>query len=262
MWSSSTPKRTARRSRMTFVVETASRRCAPVSVDLAPLANHLLANLPADDWRRLQPHLKAVKYAVGDVLCDVGRTVNLIIFPTTAIVSMLCLTFDGNCAEVAVVGHDGVVSPTAVTGPSLFRWVVQSAGDAYTLDDLAPRCDRLAGAMRRFTQTLLGQVAQTAVCNRFHSIEQQLCRRLLMGLDRSPDGRLTMTHESAAMLLGVRREGVSVAAQNLRREGLIKYRRGHIDVLDRSRLEDRSCECYADLQVGYHRGLVPGPRSL
>lgn len=195
----------------------------------------------------MQPYLKTVNFAVGDVLCETGRGFGQLIFPTTAIVSMLCLTVEGDSAEVAMVGHDGVVGYTSspVAGSSNFRWVVQSAGAAYVLDDMAHIGHGLAGEMRRFTQALLAQVAQTAVCNRFHSIEQQLSRRLLMGLDRSSNSSLVMTHESAAMLLGVRREGVSVAAKNLQRAGLIKYRRGHIDILDRDQLELCACECYS-----------------
>ena len=216
----------------------------------SPTLNALLATLAAEDWRLIWPSLRAVHLAVGDVLCKHGRIQWALTFPTTAIVSLLCLTVEGDCAEVAVVGCDGVVgyTPYPVTESGNFRWVVQSSGAAYVLDDFRLVGGRLPSHMQRFTQALLAQAAQTAVCNRFHTIEQQLARRLLMGLDRSSSSSLIMTHESAAMLLGVRREGVSVAAKNLQRAGSIKYRRGYIDVLDRSRLEHHSCECYADLQ--------------
>ena len=216
----------------------------------SPTLNALLATLAAEDWRLIWPSLRAVHLAVGDVLCKQGRIQGALTFPTTAIVSLLCLTVEGDCAEVAVVGHDGVVghTPYPVAGSSNFRWVVQSAGDGYVLDDVAQIGDGLAGEIRRFTQALPAQAAQTAVCNRFHTIEQQLARRLMMGLDRSSSSRLMMTHESAAMLLGVRREGVSVAAKNLQRARSIKYRRGYIDVLDRDQLELYACECYSATQ--------------
>lgn len=228
----------------------------------SPALNALLSTLAADDWRQIWPSLRAVRLGVGDVLWEQGRIQGALTFPTTAIVSLLCLTVEGDCAEIAVVGCDGVVgdTPSPATGSSNFRWVVQSAGAAYVLDDVTLVLDRLARAMRNYTHALLAQVAKTAVCNRFHSIEQQLSRRLLMGLDRSTNSSLKMTHESAAMLLGVRREGVSVAAHKLSQDGVIRYRRGHIDVLDRRRLEDRSCDCY---WISRPRAITPPcPRNL
>ncbi len=230
-----------------------------------PRENQLLAVLPAVEWERWQPHLELVELALGQVLCDSGRTPAYVYFPTTAIVSLMYMTEDGASSEVAVVGNDGVVGISLFMGgnatPS--QTVVQSAGQAYRLraNMVKSEVDRAGPVLTmllRYTQALIGQVAQTALCNRYHSIDQQMCRRLLLGLDRLPSDELLMTQELLASLLGVRREGVTAAALKLQQAGVIRYSRGHIDVLDRQRLEKRTCECYAMASKEYRR-LLPMP---
>jgi CRP-like cAMP-binding protein len=225
--------------------------------------NLLLAALPAADWQRLQPLLEPVALRAGQVLCESGSTPTCVVFPTTAVVSLLYLTQDGASAEVAVVGNDGVVGIALFMGgnatPS--RAVVQSAGQGFRLHAPALKFEVERGGvvlhtLLRYTQALIAQVTQTAACNRHHSIDQQLCRRLLLGLDRSPTDQLRMTHEGASSLLGVRREGVTAAALKLRRAGVIGYRRGCITVLDRQRLERRTCECYAVAKIETQRLLA------
>jgi CRP-like cAMP-binding protein len=221
--------------------------------------NQLLATLGADG-EQVRRSLRLVDLPMGHVLCEEGRAPKTLIFPTTAIVSILCLTVDGSSSEVGVVGNDGVIGfgfPVD-SDPNPFRVVVQSAGAGYVMDaptqlSQLPCGDRLSEQMTRFSRSLVAQIAQSAVCNRFHSLEQQLCRRLLMGLDRSPHAELLMTQESIALLMGVRREGVTAAALSLRQAGLIQYRRGHIDVIDRAGLEARACECYALAKRAYER---------
>ena len=221
-------------------------------LDAPPADNQLLASLTAAEWCRWQPHVVSADLALGQVLCESGSTPSFVYFPSTAIVSLLYMTQDGESAEFAVVGNDGVVGISAFMGgnatPS--RSVVQSAGQAWRISAHAVRNDAFgAGAslpmLLRYTQALIAQVAQTAMCNRYHTIDEQLCRRLLLGLDRSPTDELLMTQEGMAQLLGVRREGVTAAALKLQLAGVIRYRRGRIAVLDRQRLEQRSCECYA-----------------
>jgi CRP-like cAMP-binding protein len=206
------------------------------------------------------------------VLCESGSAPAYVVFPTTAIVSLLYTTRDGATAEFAVVGNDGVVGISVIMGgnatPS--RAVVQSAGRGYRLCARTAKSElRRAGpvlsVLLRYTQALIAQVAQTALCNRFHTIDQQLSRRLLLGLDRSVSDDLAMTHEVAASLLGVRREGVTGAALRLQQAGVIRYHRGHIAVLDRLRLEQHSCECYAAARKEYERLLpvsMPMPMQL
>jgi CRP-like cAMP-binding protein len=217
-----------------------------------PLDNQLLADLTAAEWRRWEPHLVPVDLAPGQVLCESGSTPAFVYFPSTAIVSLLYMTQDGASAEFAVVGHDGVVGISIFMGgnatPS--RSVVQTAGRAWRISAAVVksevlRAGPLLGTVLRYTQALIAQVAQTAICNRYHSIDEQLCRRLLLGLDRSAGDELLMTQEGMAQMLGVRREGVTAAALKLQLAGVIRYRRGRISVLDRRRLEQRSCECYA-----------------
>ena len=202
---------------------------------------------------------------MGQVLSESGCTPAYAYFPTTAVVSLMYLTQDGASAETAVVGNDGMVGIALFMGgnatPS--RAVVQVAGHAYRLPACAMRgeIDRSSLVLHmllRYVQALIAQTAQTAVCNRHHSIEQQFCRRLLLGLDRSPSDELMMTHERAASLLGVRREGVTAAAQKLQRSGVIRYNRGRIAVLDRTRLEQGSCECYAAAKREHDRLLPVG----
>jgi CRP-like cAMP-binding protein len=228
--------------------------------------NQLLAALPAAEWDRWQPHLEPMDMRLGQVLCESGDTPTYAYFPTTAIVSLMYLTHDGASAEFAVVGKDGMVGISLFMGGNATpgRAVVQSAGQGYRLHarsvkNEVERAGPALSMLLRYTQAMIAQVAQTAICNRFHSIEQQLCRRLLLGLDRSPSDELVMTQELAASLLGVRREGVTAAACKLQQAGVIRYRRGRIAVLDRARLERRTCECYAMAKKEHDRLL---PMSL
>ena len=227
-----------------------------------PRRNHLLATLGEADWAAWQPQLERVELHSGQVLREAGSASAHVYFPTTAIVSLLYMTLEGESAEIAVVGHEGVVGLSLVMGgnatPS--QAVVQSAGQAFRLRAQAVqtelgRSGPLLNMLLRYTQSLIVQVTQTAVCNRYHSIDQQFCRRLLLGLDRSASDELHMTQEVAASLLGVRREGVTAAALRLQHAGVIRYSRGRIAVLDRARLEQRSCECYAVAKQEYVRLL-------
>ncbi|SHH48161.1 cAMP-binding domain of CRP or a regulatory subunit of cAMP-dependent protein kinases [Pollutimonas bauzanensis] len=233
---------------------------------LAPEANHLLASLPAVDKARLFPHLELVQLPLGHVLYESGSQMRHVHFPTDAIISLLYVMEDGASAEIAVVGNDGIVGVSLFMGgettPS--RAVVQSAGHVYQLPGQVLKDEFLrAGPMQhlllRYTQALLTQMAQTAVCNRHHSLDQQLCRWLLLSLDRRHSSELIITQELIASMLGVRREGVTEAAGNLQKADLIKYRRGHITVLDRAGLEARTCECYAVVRKEYDR-LLPEVR--
>jgi CRP-like cAMP-binding protein len=217
-----------------------------------PKQNHLLAALPAADYERLLPDLEQVALGLGWALCESGSQQEYVYFPTTSIVSLLNVMNDSSSAEIAVVGNDGVVGIALFMGgestPS--RAVVQSAGYAYRLKGSLlkgefERGGRLQYLLLRYTQALITQMAQTAVCNRHHAVEQQLCRWLLLSLDRLPSNELIMTQTLIANMLGVRREGVTEAAGKLQAAGLIHYRRGHITVLDRPKLEARVCECYA-----------------
>lgn len=241
---------------------------APFLQTRSPRQNQLLAALDEAEWDRWQLLLEPVDLSVGQVLCEPGHSPEHVVFPTTAIISLLYTTCDGDSAEIAVVGNDGVVGISLFMGgnatPS--QTVVQSAGQAYRLRAQTMRAEVYRGGavlnmLLRYTQALIAQVAQTAVCNRYHSIDQQLSRRLLMGLDRLPSDELVMTQEGAAGLLGVRREGVTAAALKLQQAGVIRYSRGHIEVLDRRRLEQSTCECYAVAKKEYDR-LLSVPRSL
>ena len=230
-----------------------------------PRQNQLLACLPDAEWRRWQPYLEPVELAAGQVLCEAGRTSAYVYFPTTAIVSLIYMTQDGASSEVAVIGNDGVVGISLFMGGNATpnEAVVQSAGQGFRLRAQAVRAEvERAGPvlllLLRYTQAMIAQVAQTAACNRYHSIDQQLCRRLLVGLDRLDSDELVMTQELVANLLGVRREGVTAAALKLQLAGVIRYSRGHIKVLDRQRLEKRTCECYASAKKAYQR-LLPMP---
>ena len=217
----------------------------------SPRQNHLLAALPGSDYERLASHLELMPMALADVLYEPGYKLPYVYFPTTSIVSLLYVMEDGASAEIAVVGNEGMLGISLFMGgdttPS--RAVVQSAGHGYRLkaELLKGEFDRFGPTMHlllRYTQALLTQMAQTAVCNRHHSVDQQLCRWLLLSLDRLSGNELSMTQELIANMLGVRREGVTEAAGKLQDAGLIRYRRGHITVIDRPALEARSCECY------------------
>ena len=226
----------------------------------SPLQNHLLAALPADDFDRLAPHLEGVPMLLGESLYEPGSQLHHAYFPTTAIVSLHYVTESGASAETAGVGNEGMVGVSLFMGgeTTSSSAVVQTAGWGYRLDRhlLKQEFDRAGPLQRlllRYTQALMTQMAQTGVCNRHHSLEQQLCRWLLLTLDRLQGQELTITQELVAGMLGVRREGVTEAAGNLQRAGLISYRRGHIQVLDRHGLEHRSCECYAVVKTELRR---------
>jgi len=225
--------------------------------------NRLLAALPPPDLRRWLPQMESVEMPLGHVLYESGRTLSHVYFPTTAIVSLLYVMENGASAEIAVVGHEGVVGISLFMGgestPS--RAVVQSAGQGLRLraNVIKQEFEQAGPAMHlllRYTQALITQMAQTAVCNRHHSLDQQLCRWLLLSLDRLPGNELVMTQELIANMLGVRREGVTEAALKLQKIGLIRYSRGRISVLDRPGLEQRTCECYAVVKKEYDR-LLP-----
>ena len=228
-----------------------------------PRQNHLLDALPAAERARLFPHLERVPMSLGQVLCEPGMSMSHVFFPTTAIVSLLYVMEDGASAEIAVVGYEGIVGVSLFMGgeTTTSQAVVQSAGHAYRLrGQLLKENFFRAGAMQRlllrYTQALLTQMAQTAVCNRHHSVDQQLCRWLLLSLDRLPSNELIMTQELISNMLGVRREGVTEAARKLQQAGLIHYSRGHITVLDRPGLEARVCECYQVVKTEFDR-LLP-----
>ena len=217
-----------------------------------PTENHLLRALPSDSLRRLVPYLEYIDIPLGTVLYESGDLLRYVYFPVDCIVSLLYVLADGSSAEIAVVGNDGLIGIALFTGGETTpnRAIVQSAGRAYRLPgqrlkDEFNRNGALRELLLRYTQALITQMAQTAVCNRHHSVDQQLCRWLLLSLDRLPSNRLAMTQELIANMLGVRREGVTEAAGNLQRLGVIQYQRGHITVLDRPTLETLCCECYA-----------------
>jgi CRP-like cAMP-binding protein len=221
-------------------------------LEVNALDNQLLASLPEAARQRWLPQLELVNLSVGQVLCDAGLSPSHAYFPTTAIVSLLCAMQDGASTETAVIGRDGMVGMSLIMGgdTSSFRAVVNSAGLAYRLRPSTLKREISMGAdvlrtLLRYTLAVIAQMAQTAVCNRHHSIEQQVCRRLLLALDRSWSNELFLTQELVASLLGVRREGVTEAALRLQKAGAIRYSRGHITVVDRRRLELRTCECYA-----------------
>ncbi len=227
-----------------------------------PRQNHLLAALPRDEYQRLAPHLERVELTLGESLVESGKVMRHVYFPTDCIVSLLCVMEDGDSTEIAVVGAEGIVGISLFMGgettPS--RAVVQSAGGAYRLKgqllkDEFDRASTLQYLLLRYTQALITQMAQTAVCNRHHSLDQQLCRWLLLSLDRLPSNELVMTQELIANMLGVRREGVTESAGKLQKAGLIAYHRGRISILDRPGLEARVCECYAVVKKEYDRLL-------
>jgi CRP-like cAMP-binding protein len=231
--------------------------------------NHLLAALPAAEYERLAPHLELIDMPLGLVLSESGQRMDHVYFPTTCIVSLLYVLQDGSSAEIAVVGNEGIMGISLFMGgnttPS--RAVVRSGGHGYRLkaDLLKTEFGQAGPVMHlllRYTQALITQMTQTAVCNRHHSVEQQLCRALLLSLDRLAGNSLTMTQELIANMLGVRREGVTEAAGNLQRTGLIRYSRGHIVVLDRAGLEKSVCECYVVVKVEYDRLLSDIPRGV
>jgi CRP-like cAMP-binding protein len=228
-----------------------------------PKSNRLLAALPESEWSRWQPQLERIDMPLGLVLYESGVPLDHVYFPTTAIVSLLYVMENGASAEIAVVGNEGIVGISLFMGgestPS--RAVVQSAGQGFrlkaeTMKNEFNRAGPVLHLLLRYTQALITQMAQTAVCNRHHSLDQQLCRWLLLSLDRLQGNELAMTQELIANMLGVRREGVTEAALKLQKSGLIRYARGRISVLDRAGLEKRTCECYAVVKKEYDR-LLP-----
>ncbi len=229
----------------------------------SPLQNHLLAAIPTADLELFAQHLELVPLALGQMLYEPGTQLHHAFFPTTSIVSLHYVTETGASAETAGVGNEGVVGVSLFMGgdttPS--SAVVQTAGHAYRLDrhlllNEFNRAGALQRLLLRYTQALMTQMAQTAVCNRHHSVEQQLCRWLLLTIDRVPVRELVMTQELVASMLGVRRESVTEAAGNLQTAGYIRYRRGHIAVLERDGLEDRVCECYGVVKKELERLLT------
>jgi CRP-like cAMP-binding protein len=245
-----------------FVASTDRSHVAAPARD-SPHHNHLLGALPASDYERVAAHLELVPMSLGDVLYESGAKLRYVYFPTTCIISLLYVMEDGASAEIAIVGNEGILGVSLFMGgnttPS--RAIVQSAGHAFRLkaDLLNNEFERYGPTMHlllRYTQALITQMAQTAVCNRHHSVDQQLCRWLLLSLDRLQSNELSMTQELIANMLGVRREGVTGAAGKLQDAGLIHYHRGTITVLDRPGVEARSCECYQVVKTEFDR-LLP-----
>ncbi len=228
-----------------------------------PRDNRLLAALLEDAYERVEPHLEQVPMPLGTVLYESGTKLQHVYFPANCIVSLLYVMEDGHSAEIAIVGNEGMVGVALFMGgettPS--RGVVQSAGTAYRLPgklltEEFLRATSMQRLLLRYTQALLTQMGQTAVCNRHHSVEQQLCRWLLLSLDRLPSNELVMTQELIANMLGVRREGVTESAGKLQKAGLINYSRGRITVTDRKKLESYACECYGVVKQEFDR-LLP-----
>src|SRR6266581_2879834 len=228
-----------------------------------PYQNHLLNALPTSDYERLASHLELIPMRLGEVLYEPGVQLRYVYFPTTSIVSLLYVMEDGASAEIAIVGNEGILGISLFMGgettPS--RAVVQSAGHAFRLKaqrlkDEFGRFGPMLQLLLRYTQALITQMSQTAVCNRHHSVDQQLCRWLLLSLDRLASNELAMTQELIANMLGVRREGVTEAAGKLQDAGLIRYRRGRITVIDRPGVEARACECYHVVKMEFDR-LLP-----
>ena len=234
-----------------------------MSVEVDKSSNLLLAALPANEWQRWKSQVELVDLKLGQVLYESGGKLNYVYFPVDSIVSLLYVLENGSSAEISVVGNEGLVGVSLFMGgettPS--RAVVQSAGKcirlkAHILKHEFNSSGPVMHLLLRYTQALLTQMTQTAVCNRHHSLDQQLCRWLLLSMDRLPSNHLVMTQELIANMLGVRREGVTEAAGQLQKSGLIKYARGKIEVVDRKGLEARTCECYAVVKKEYDR-LLP-----
>ena len=226
-------------------------------------SNHILEALPAEARKRLSAHLQPVQMPLGAVIHETGAPQTQVYFPIDCVVSLLYVLEDGDTAEVAIIGDDGIVGMPVITGGSRspHRAIVQAAGTALRMQasDLREEFERAGSTQQillRYSQALMMQIGQTAVCNRHHSLDQQLCRWLLMSIDRLPSNHLTMTQELIANMLGVRREGVTEAAGKLQQTGAIRYQRGRIAVLDRAQLERLCCECYEAVRMEYMR-LLP-----
>ena len=226
------------------------------------LLNHLIAALPTDEFLRLKSSLEPVTLSLGEVIYESGEQLEYIFFPTTAIISLLYIMENGSTAEIGMAGNDGLVGIALYMGGSTTpsRAIVQSAGNAFRMPSRALNDEFSLGGvfqkvLLRYTQSLMTQISQTAVCNRLHSVENQLCRWLLINHDLLQTNKLIMTHDLIANMLGVRREGVSIAAGHLQQKGLIKYVRGTITMLDREALERSACECYRVVKDEYDRLL-------
>ena len=239
-----------------------------MSVGVDKFSNQLLAALPATEWERWQPQLQLVDLKLGQVLYESGGKMDYVYFPVDSIVSLLFVLENDSSAEIAVVGNEGIVGVSLFMGgettPS--RAVVQSAGkcirlNANTLKNEFKNSVPVMHLLLRYTQALITQMTQTAVCNRHHSLDQQLCRWLLLSMDRLTGNHMIMTQELIANMLGVRREGVTAAAGSLQKAGLIRYTRGKIEVTDRAGLEARTCECYGVVKKEYDR-LLPELTAL
>ena len=235
---------------------------------MGPQANRLIAALPALSFQQLAPLLEPVEMRLGDVLHEPGRTLSHVYFPTTSIVSLLHLLENGAATEIAVVGYEGIVGVSLFMGgqSALSQAVVRSSGSGFRVRAMAmvkafEQGGPLVHIMLRYTHALYTHIGQTAVCNRYHILDQQLCRWLLMSLDRQFSRDLVVTHELIANMLGVRREGVTQAALALQKAGLIRYTRGHISVVDSPGLEKRSCECYAVVKKEYDRMFEDKPAA-
>lgn len=230
--------------------------------------NYLFHSIPSIEWERLLPHIEPAELPLGKVLYEPGTKMSHVYFPTTAIVSLLYALENGSSAEIAIVGNEGVVGISIFMGgeSTSSRAVVQSAGSGYKVKSslILEEFNRSGPVMHlflRYTQALITQMSQTAVCNRHHTLDQQFCRWLLLSLDRLPSNELVMTQELIANMLGVRREGVTEAALKVQKAGFIKYARGHITILDRIGLEKRTCECYQVVKTEYDR-LLPEKMAI
>jgi CRP-like cAMP-binding protein len=229
------------------------------------LKNYLLAALPADKFARVQSKLEPISFKLGEVLYESGDKMDYAFFPTTAIVSMLYIMENGATAEIGVVGNDGLIGNALFMGgnTTTSRAIIQSAGQAFRMKAKDVKAEFALGdtfqeLLLRYTQALMTQISQTAVCNRLHTVEQQLCRWLLLSHDRLDSDKLVMTHDLISNMLGVRREGVTLAAQKLAKRKLIKNVRGTITVIDRQGLEEAVCECYKVVNAEYNRLLGRG----
>jgi CRP-like cAMP-binding protein len=243
------------------------------SIQNIPKQNQILAALPADIFERISPHLELISLQRGAVLYEAGSQLQNVYFPTNAILSLQYVMENGASAEIAGIGKEGVLGVSLFMGGSNMpsRAAVQTTGSAYRLqarwvvDEFNRAGGRRSGALQnlmlRYTQALLTQMSQTAACNRHHSVEQQLCRWLLSTLDRLPSNEMSITQELIASMLGVRREGITETAGNLQRAGLISYRRGHITIVDRIKLESYACECYGVVKKEFDRLLHPSENT-
>lgn len=234
-----------------------------MNIEPIKLQNHLFSSIPAIEWARLLPHIEETDLPLGKVLYEPNFKMSHVYFPSSAIVSLLYELEDGSSAEIAIVGNEGIVGIAIFMGgeSTSSRAVVQSAGGGYRIKSSIfleefNRAGPVMHLLLRYTQALITQMTQTAVCNRHHTLDQQFCRWLLLSLDRLPSNELVMTQELISNMLGVRREGVTEAALKVQKAGLIKYARGHISILDREGLEKRTCECYQVVKLEYDR-LLP-----